>query len=214
MHGELFTKLYCTSTVVHPVQNEHWNNKWSWSSLFTWPVSSDGLERGANNAKVMGSSPILASCLEQMKYLSTKASFNYTKCQKHCSLGETSSILLTSKCSMCLFSHYYCQYPTQLVNNKKLAWSTKGLDALRVGIKNDHHTLRFVLVLVNSWCCVLSLCVLHMQNFRFNLRNYTVDLCANWVTFNHEGTRTLNLLIRSQTPCPLGHVVLLLSPEV
>ena len=24
---------------------------------------------------------------------------------------------------------------------------------------------------------------------------------------NHEGTRTLNLLIRSQTPCPLGHVV-------
>ena len=116
--------------------------------------------------------------------------------------------------ALCLFSHCYCQYPTQLVNNKKLAWSTKGLDALRVGIKNDHHTLRFVLVLVNSWCCVLSLCVLHMQNFRFNLRNYTVDLCANWVTFNHEGTRTLNLLIRSQTPCPLGHVVLLLSPEV
>lgn len=26
-------------------------------------------------------------------------------------------------------------------------------------------------------------------------------------TTNHEGTRTLNLLIRSQTPCPLGHVV-------
>ena len=26
--------------------------------------------------------------------------------------------------------------------------------------------------------------------------------------FNHEGTRTLNLLIRSQTPCPLGHVVM------
>ena len=24
---------------------------------------------------------------------------------------------------------------------------------------------------------------------------------------NHEGTRTLNLLIRSQTPYPLGHVV-------
>ena len=66
-HGESFTKLYCTSTVVHPVQNEHWNNKWSWSSLFTWPVSSDGLERGANNAKVMGSIPILANCLYQMQ---------------------------------------------------------------------------------------------------------------------------------------------------
>lgn len=26
--------------------------------------------------------------------------------------------------------------------------------------------------------------------------------------YNHEGIRTLNLLIRSQTPCPLGHVVL------
>ena len=66
-HGESFTKLYCTSTVVHPVQNEHWNNKWSWSSLFTWPVSSDGLGRGANNAKVMGSIPILANCLYQMQ---------------------------------------------------------------------------------------------------------------------------------------------------
>ena len=27
-------------------------------------------------------------------------------------------------------------------------------------------------------------------------------------TYNHEGIRTLNLLIRSQTPYPLGHVVL------
>lgn len=36
----------------------------------------------------------------------------------------------------------------------------------------------------------------------------------NRVIFNHEGTRTLNLLIRSQTPCPLGHVVLCIQAKV
>lgn len=34
-----------------------------------------------------------------------------------------------------------------------------------------------------------------------------LELTEAKVTNNHEGIRTLNLLIRSQTPYPLGHVV-------